>query len=74
LFLIFYSNSRKGIRRARAIALDFVIVGLYSPAPAAKIVVYFTPDTDAGFLDAVTTAIHDTTNRPSILSISWGGT
>jgi kumamolisin len=34
--------------------------------------VYFTPNTDAGFLDAVTTAIHDTTNRPSVISISWG--
>jgi kumamolisin len=25
------------------------------------------------FLDAVTTAIHDTTNKPSVISISWGG-
>ena len=31
------------------------------------------PNTDAGFLDAITTAIHDTTNNPSVLSISWGG-
>ncbi|WP_371826334.1 S53 family peptidase [Alicyclobacillus fastidiosus] len=42
-------------------------------APGAKIVVYFAPNTDAGFLDAITTAIHDTTNKPSVLSISWGG-
>jgi kumamolisin len=35
--------------------------------------VYFAPNTDAGFLDAITTAIHDTTNKPSIISISWGG-
>jgi kumamolisin len=41
--------------------------------PAAKIAVYFAPNTDAGFLDAITTAIHDTTNTPSVLSISWGG-
>ena len=26
-----------------------------------------------GFLDAITTAIHDTTNNPSVMSISWGG-
>jgi kumamolisin len=44
-----------------------------SVAPAASIVVYFSPNTDAGFMDAVTTAVHDTTNRPSVVSISWGG-
>ncbi len=44
-----------------------------SVAPAAKIAVYFTPNTDQGFIDALTTAIHDTTNHPSVISISWGG-
>jgi kumamolisin len=42
-------------------------------APGAKIVVYFTPNTDQGFIDAVSTAIHDSTNKPSVISISWGG-
>ncbi|MHB2009534.1 MAG: S53 family peptidase, partial [Acidobacteriaceae bacterium] len=42
-------------------------------APAAEIAVYFTPNTDQGFLDALTTAIHDATNHPSVISISWGG-
>jgi kumamolisin len=53
------------------VMLDIEVVG--AVAPAARIAVYFTPNTDAGFLDAVTTAIHDTTNKPSVLSISWGG-
>jgi kumamolisin len=53
------------------VALDIEVVGTI--APQAKVVVYFAPNTDAGFLDAVTTAIHDTTNSPSVLSISWGG-
>jgi kumamolisin len=44
-----------------------------SVAPGAKIAVYFTPNTDQGFIDAITTAVHDTTNKPSVLSISWGG-
>ncbi|MFZ0515879.1 MAG: S53 family peptidase [Acidobacteriaceae bacterium] len=44
-----------------------------SVATAAKIAVYFTPNTDQGFIDALTTAIHDTTNHPSVISISWGG-
>ncbi len=53
------------------VALDIQIVG--SVANGAHIVVYFAPNTDQGFLDAITQAIHDTTNKPSIISISWGG-
>lgn len=41
-------------------------------APKAKIVVYFSPNTDAGFIDAISAAVHDTVNRPSVISISWG--
>jgi kumamolisin len=53
------------------VMLDIEVVGAI--APQASIVVYFAPNTDAGFLDAITTAIHDTTNKPSVISISWGG-
>jgi kumamolisin len=42
-------------------------------APKAMIAVYFAPNTTQGFLDAITTAVHDTVNRPSVISISWGG-
>jgi len=41
-------------------------------APGAKIVVYFCPNTDQGFTEAITTAVHDAVNKPSVLSISWG--
>ena len=41
-------------------------------APKALIAVYFAPNTDRGFLDAITMAIHDTVNKPSVISISWG--
>jgi kumamolisin len=51
--------------------LDIEVLG--SIAPGARIAVYFAPNTDAGFLDAITSAIHDTGNAPSVLSISWGG-
>jgi kumamolisin len=44
-----------------------------SVAPGANIVVYFAPNTDQGFIDAISTAIHDTKNKPSVISISWGG-
>lgn len=53
------------------VALDIEVSGAI--APGAKIAVYFAPNTDQGFIDAVTTAVHDTTNNPSIISISWGG-
>ncbi len=53
------------------VALDIEVVG--SVAPNARIVVYFAPNTDRGFLDGISAALHDTTHRPSILSISWGG-
>lgn len=52
------------------VMLDIEVVGAI--VPAAKIVVYFAPNTDQGFLDAITTAVHDTTNQPSVISISWG--
>ena len=50
--------------------LDIEVAG--SIAPGAHIVVYFAPNTDRGFLDAITRATHDTTNNPSVISISWG--
>jgi len=53
------------------VLLDIEVAG--SISPGARIAVYFAPNTDQGFLDAITTAIHDTANTPSIVSISWGG-
>jgi kumamolisin len=53
------------------VQLDIEVIGTI--APGAKIVVYFAPNTSAGFQDALTTAIHDTTHKPSVISISWGG-
>ena len=41
-------------------------------APKATIAVYFAPNTNQGFLDAITTAVHDSVNKPSVISISWG--
>ena len=53
------------------VMLDIEVVG--GLAPKARIVVYFAPNSEQGFVDAITTAAHDTTNRPSVISISWGG-
>jgi len=53
------------------VMLDIEVAG--SIAPGAKIVAYFAENTDAGFLNAITTAVHDSTHNPSVVSISWGG-
>lgn len=53
------------------VALDIEVAG--AVAPGASLAVYFAPNTDQGFLDALTTAIHDQANKPSVISISWGG-
>jgi len=53
------------------VMLDIEVAG--AVAPGARIVVYFAPNTDQGFHDAITTAVHDTVNKPSVISISWGG-
>jgi kumamolisin len=52
------------------VLLDIEVAGAI--APKATIAVYFAPNTTQGFLDAITTAVHDTDNKPSVISISWG--
>jgi kumamolisin len=52
------------------VALDIEVAG--AVAPGVRIAVYFAPNTDAGFLNAINTALHDTVNKPSVISISWG--
>ena len=53
------------------VMLDIEVAG--AVAPGATIVVYFAPNTDAGFLDAINQAVDDKQNNPSVISISWGG-
>lgn len=52
------------------VALDIQVAG--GAAPGARMAVYFAPNTDAGFVDAITAAVHDSKNKPSVVSISWG--
>jgi kumamolisin len=52
------------------VMLDIEVAG--AVAGGARIAVYFAPNTDAGFLDAIAAATHDATNKPSVISISWG--
>jgi kumamolisin len=52
------------------VALDIDVAG--SVAPGADVAVYFAPWTEQGWIDALTTAVHDSVNEPCVLSISWG--
>ncbi len=52
------------------VLLDIEVAG--SVAPGAKQLVYFAPNTDQGFLNAVTTAVQ-AQPTPAAVSISWGG-
>ncbi|HVN06897.1 MAG TPA: S53 family peptidase [Bryobacteraceae bacterium] len=52
------------------VMLDIEVAG--AVAPGAKIVVYFSNFTEQGWVDAITTAVHDAVHKPSVLSISWG--
>jgi kumamolisin len=52
------------------VLLDIEMIG--AVVPGASQLVYFAPNTDQGFLDAVTTAVH-AEPTPVAISISWGG-
>ena len=52
------------------VMLDIEVAG--AAAPGAAQVVYFAPNTDQGFIDAISDAAH-ATPTPAVISISWGG-
>lgn len=52
------------------VELDIEVAG--AVAPGATQVVYFAPNTDQGFIDAVSQAVH-ASPTPIVVSISWGG-
>jgi len=51
------------------VLLDIEVAG--AVAPGAAQVVYFAPNTDQGFIDAVSAAVHAAIT-PTVVSISWG--
>jgi kumamolisin len=52
------------------VVMDIEVAG--AVAPQARIAVYFARNTNKGFLDAISAAIHDSARQPSVISISWG--
>jgi kumamolisin len=52
------------------VVLDIEVIG--GICPNSNIYVYFTPNTDQGFYDAIHTAIYSQTHPVKVISISWG--
>ena len=52
------------------VELNIEVVG--AVAPGARLVLYFAPNTDQGFVDSVGAAINDRQNHPSVVLIAWG--
>ncbi len=52
------------------VMLDIEVIG--AVVPAARQVIYFGPNQDSGFFDAISAAVMDEQRRPSVISISWG--
>lgn len=65
------ANTPSGGGADGEVALDIQVAG--GVAPGAGLAVYFSTNTDAGFADAISAAIHDRVHRPFVVSISWGG-
>lgn len=53
------------------VMLDIEVAG--AVAPGCAIAAYFAPNSERGFHDALSTAVHDQLRKPSVISISWGG-
>jgi kumamolisin len=64
-------TSQTGSDADGEVMLDVEVIGAL--APGATVAVYFAPNTDQGFYEAISQAAHDATHKPSVISISWGG-
>lgn len=59
-----------GSRADSTVTLSIEIIA--AAAPGADIALYFAPNTDQGFVNAIRAAASDTVNNPSVLCIGWG--
>jgi kumamolisin len=64
------NNHGDGTDLDKELALDLqVLAGI---VPAARIVIYFTDNSQQGLAEAIHQAVFDDVNGPQVLSISWG--
>jgi kumamolisin len=65
------ASNQPGDAADAEVMLDIEVAGAL--ASAAELVVYFAPNTDQGFYNAISQAAHSTTQPATAMSISWGG-
>ena len=65
------SSNQPGSSADAEVDLDIEVAGAL--APAATFAVYFAPNTDQGFYDAISQAAHSSSQPATVMSISWGG-
>ena len=66
------ANNRPGVAQSSdcQVMLDIEMAGAI--APGVAIAVYFAPNTARGFQNALSKAVHDQLNKPSVICIGWG--
>lgn len=64
-------SNQPGSSADAEVMLDIEVAGAL--APAAALAVYFAPNTDQGFYDAIAQAAHSSSQPATVMSISWGG-
>ncbi|MDE2225378.1 MAG: S8 family serine peptidase [Xanthomonadaceae bacterium] len=64
-------SNQPGSSADAEVMLDIEVAGAL--APAATFAVYFAPNTDQGFYDAITQAAQGSSPPAMVMSISWGG-
>jgi kumamolisin len=64
------SANQPGSAYDKEVTLDIEVAG--SVAAEATLVSYFAPHTELGWIEAISSAVHDVHNLPFIMSISWG--
>ncbi|HWG67699.1 MAG TPA: protease pro-enzyme activation domain-containing protein, partial [Rhodanobacteraceae bacterium] len=64
-------SNQPGSSADAEVMLDIEVAGAL--APAATFLVYFAPNTDQGFYDAIAQAAHNSSQPTTVMSISWGG-
>jgi len=52
------------------VMLDIEVAGAI--ASRSNLAIYFAPNTDQSFINAVNAAVHDAQRTPSVISVSWG--
>lgn len=63
-------STTPGTEYDKEVTLDIEVAG--SVAEEATLVSYFAPHTELGWMEAISSAVHDNYNQPFIMSISWG--